>query len=135
MSDLKQGTRVYFEVTPELTGYGKIVGKSIENLPTIGGTYIIEPEQQLPNIYPYSHFTLSENQFKVLITNNGLSNAEFNEIRKGLSKDSELLQNIINSQTGHLGDIIASIETLRSSLLLKTNKLKILFTKQKPNKL
>ena len=135
MSDLKQGTRVFFEVNEELKGYGKIVGKALNDMPFVGGTYIIEPEQPLPDheTYSYSHFVLQEIYFKVVnyVTNNGLENQEFDEIRNGLSDDSEILQNIINSQTGHLGDIISAIETLRSLLLIKANKLRGVFENQK----
>ena len=64
--DLKQGQRIEFSVD-KLHGFGKVVGKSVVDLPVIGGTYIIEPDKIITNDeYPYTHFVLNERQFKLI---------------------------------------------------------------------
>jgi len=65
--DLKQGQRIKFDVDGNLKGTGTIVGKSVNDMPIIGGTYIIEPDIDIINdVYQYSHFVLPENQFKLI---------------------------------------------------------------------
>ena len=60
--ELKQDQRVKFHIG-DLTGEGKIVGKALEELPIIGGTYIIEPDQPIKNeVYDYTHFVAQEIQ-------------------------------------------------------------------------
>lgn len=67
MEKIKQGQRVEFNVHDKLQGVGKIVGKAKEDLPIVGGTYIIEPDEPIINeSYPYTHFVLFENQFKLI---------------------------------------------------------------------
>lgn len=40
---------------------GRVCGKTGGDLPLLGGTYIIEPDQPIANeVYPYSHFTMDE---------------------------------------------------------------------------
>lgn len=51
--DLKQGQRIEFNIN-ELHGYGIIVGKSLVDLPIVGGTYIIEPDESITSEeYPF----------------------------------------------------------------------------------
>jgi hypothetical protein len=67
MSDLKQNTLIYYDINGTLKGYGKIVGQSTISQVFIGAGYIIEPENSITNAaYPYSHFVLFENQFRVV---------------------------------------------------------------------
>jgi len=66
MENLKQGQRIEFNVD-KLQGFGKIVGKAKMDLPVVGGTYIIEPDEPISiDEYPYSHFVLFETQFKLI---------------------------------------------------------------------
>jgi len=53
---LKQNQRVKFSIG-DLNGTGKIVGKSLTDQPIIGGTYIIEPDNET---YDYTHFVSPE---------------------------------------------------------------------------
>ena len=63
---LKQNQRVVFEIG-DLRGVGRIVGKAVTEMPIIGASYIIEPDESiLSTTYPYSHFTAFENQLVVL---------------------------------------------------------------------
>ena len=58
--ELKQGQRVEFRIG-DLIGTGKVVGKSLTNLPIIGASYIIEPETSIRNeVYDYTHFVAPE---------------------------------------------------------------------------
>lgn len=64
--DLKQGQRVEFHIG-ELKGKGKVVGKSVSEQPIIGGTYIIEPDENIRNdTYDYTHFVLPEISLKLI---------------------------------------------------------------------
>ena len=66
MKEIKQGQRVEFKIG-ELKGKGKVVGKSMNYLPIIGTTYIIEPDEPLSNeSYDYSHFVANETQLNIL---------------------------------------------------------------------
>ena len=68
MKDLKQGQKIEYHVDGSLHGFGKIVGKAKNDLPIIGGTYIIEPEEPInSDVYPYTHFVLFETQFKLIM--------------------------------------------------------------------
>lgn len=63
---LAQDTRVFFHLG-NLHGEGKIVGIAANLGPVFGRSYIIEPRKSIVNeVYPYSHFALSETQFEVL---------------------------------------------------------------------
>lgn len=68
---LKQGTKVLVKIHGTDRKYeGKIVGSAIDNVIRF---YIIEPTEEIPgignpeDIYPYSHFTLPESEFEVVI--------------------------------------------------------------------
>lgn len=69
---LKYGTKVEFDmkIKPEFKGTGKIVGQAICELPLIGATYIIEPDDKTlissRTEEGYTHFTADELQFKVI---------------------------------------------------------------------
>lgn len=64
--DLKQGTRVEFEIQG-LKGKGAIVGIAANGAPVIGKSYIIEPDEKISTpVYNYSHFVAFESQFKVI---------------------------------------------------------------------
>jgi hypothetical protein len=66
MARVKQGTRVEFDVQ-SIKGKGTIVGVATVELPFIGASYIIEPDQKIENeTYNYTHFVASESQFKTL---------------------------------------------------------------------
>jgi hypothetical protein len=66
MKEMKQGQRVEFKIG-ELKGKGKVVGKSMNYLPIIGATYIIEPDEPISNeVYDYSHFVANEKQITIL---------------------------------------------------------------------
>lgn len=66
-AELKQGTRIKYNINNELKGTGKIVGVAHNDLPIIGVTYIIEPDTPIKNeVYDYSHFVLPENQFELI---------------------------------------------------------------------
>lgn len=66
MENLKQGTRVEFEVQ-NIKGTGTIVGVATSGQPIIGKMYIIEPDEKLSNdVYDYTHFVSWECQFKVI---------------------------------------------------------------------
>ena len=57
---LKQGQRIRYTLGDD-QGLGRIVGKALEDLPFIGGTYIIEPDDSIKSeSYPYSHFVANE---------------------------------------------------------------------------
>ncbi len=56
-----------------------------------------------------------------MTTNNGLS--EFREEKSSLEKDAEMLLQIINEQTGHLGDVTAELKAIILSINLKADKL------------
>lgn len=62
-------------------------------------------------------------------TNNGL--LEFPEERQAIMLDIKHLMSICLDNKGHLGDVVACIETTISSLKLKSNRLKEVFEKQK----
>ena len=62
MEKLKQEQRVHFEMG-NIVGDGKIVGVCTTEMPILGYKYIIEPDQPITNeVYPYSHFTIFQNQ-------------------------------------------------------------------------
>ena len=64
--EIKQGERVEFKIA-DLTGKGKVVGKAMNELPIIGATYIIEPDEPISNeVYDYSHFVANETQINIL---------------------------------------------------------------------
>jgi hypothetical protein len=65
--DLKQGQRIKYDVNEEVRGTGTIVGKATNNVPILGGIYIIQPDIPINNgMYNYSHFVLPENQFELI---------------------------------------------------------------------
>ncbi len=63
------------------------------------------------------------------ITTNGLE--DFKDIKDSLNKDGELLLGTILSDKGHLGDIIAELNMIISSINIKKNKLIDIFNLQK----
>jgi hypothetical protein len=66
MEDLKQGTRVEFDVQ-SFKGKGTIVGVATNGQPIIGKSYIIVPDEKLQSeVYEYTHFVAWECQFKVI---------------------------------------------------------------------
>lgn len=66
MENLKQGTRVEYDVQT-LKGKGTIVGMSVNELPIIGATYIIEPDEPIQNeVYDYTHFAVPMVCLKVI---------------------------------------------------------------------
>lgn len=65
------------------------------------------------------------------MTMNGLQNSEFDEIKKRLTKDAEQILNAVNSDSGHLGNIISALKITCSSIDLKSEKLIKIFNEQK----
>lgn len=66
MEDLKQGTRIEFDVQ-SFKGKGTIVGVATSGQPIIGKSYIIEPDEKLKSdVYDYTHFVAWECQFTVI---------------------------------------------------------------------
>lgn len=63
------------------------------------------------------------------ITMNGINN--YPQIKKSLNEDAISLLKMIHSDSGHLGDVIGGIESLISSIKIKSEKLKEEFRKQK----
>jgi len=62
---LKQGQKIRFNIGT-INGTGKIVGKAMNDMAIIGGTYIIEPDDSIrSDEYDYTHFILTENQFTI----------------------------------------------------------------------
>lgn len=67
MEDLKQGTRVEFDIDGNIKGKGTIVGVATNGAPVIGKCYIIYPDEPICNeVYNYSHFVAWEFQFNVI---------------------------------------------------------------------
>jgi len=65
--DLKYRQKVEFNIEGSINGTGRIVGKSLNDLPIIGGTYIIEPDESIRcETYDFTHFTANETQFKLI---------------------------------------------------------------------
>ena len=66
MEKLKQNQRVHFEIDG-IIGDGKIIGISHSEMLFIGFQYIIEPDTPINNeIYPYSHFSVFQNQLTII---------------------------------------------------------------------
>ena len=63
--------------------------------------------------------------------NNGLQDKEYEEIRKALRMDAYNIFNVVQSNEGHLGDIVSCLRTTISSLELKANQLAKIFNEQK----
>jgi hypothetical protein len=56
----EQGQRVYFNLTGTIRGWAKICGAATDELPPLGRSWIIEPEEPVPfskTTYPFSHIT------------------------------------------------------------------------------
>lgn len=68
MEDLKQGTRVEFQLDgADLRGTGTIVGKATNGQPILGSCYIIEPDESIKSeVYDYSHFVAWSFQLKLI---------------------------------------------------------------------
>ena len=58
---LKNGTKIRFELTPEIFGKGYITGIASMGAPVIGKTYIVEYEE-LSTRWDYPQITVFENQ-------------------------------------------------------------------------
>jgi hypothetical protein len=66
---LPYGTRVTYNYNDVLV-YGKIVGIALADLPFIGASYIIEPEDDIrTKEYPYTHFVANTKMFYVVDEN------------------------------------------------------------------
>ena len=61
----------------------------------------------------------------------GLKDEQFSEIRKRLTKDAGYILHAVNSETGHLGDVISGLKTTVSSIELKIETLKKIFNDSK----
>ncbi len=66
-----------------------------------------------------------------IITTNGLNNPEFKYIKDAILLDLKILSEIINSEKGHLGDVISGIKTQHSRIVIKVELLKSIFREQK----
>ena len=64
----EQNQRVYFNLDGKIKGWAKICGSATEEMPVIGRSWIIEPEDPVPFnkvIYPFTHITAFSCQLDV----------------------------------------------------------------------
>ena len=67
MEQLKQNTRISFDIDGKIKGVGKIVGVATCEMPILGYQYIIEPDKVINNEeYDYSHFVAWSTMIKEL---------------------------------------------------------------------
>jgi hypothetical protein len=67
MEQLKQNTRISFDIDGKIKGVGKIVGVTTSEMPMLGYQYIIEPDEPINNeVYEYSHFVAWSTMIKEL---------------------------------------------------------------------